>query len=388
MKVSGIVCEFDPFHNGHKYLMEKTRQNGATHIVTVMSGNFVQRGNPAVIGKFRRAELAVMSGADLVIELPVRFCLAPAEEFAKAAIYLLGSLGVVDEIAFGSECGDVRTLRQTAEILKNCRDIPQIAELTKKGMTYPKALSEYFAEEMPETAHILLKPNNILGIEYIKALENFGFDQDIFTVKRMGAPHGSEIPTGNTASASYIRSHPDSCRGLLPDIWADELERGTADISRLERVILHRIRTLTLEEAEKAVDSSSGLAQRICNARMAASLDELYSSVKTKGYTMARIRRTILRLLIGISDSDMKIMPPYIRVLAFNSRGREILSQAKEKAKLPFDTSLSRLSGINENARIFAESEAIAGDIHALAFDEIKPAGTEYTQKIKLTSCS
>lgn len=385
MKVSGIVCEFDPFHNGHKYLIEKTRHNGATHIVTVMSGNFVQRGNTAIIGKFKRAELAVMSGADLVIELPVQFCLAPAEEFAKAAIYLLGSLGVVDEIAFGSECGDVQILRQTADILKKSRDIPQIAELTKKGMTYPKAVSEYFSEKMPETAHILSEPNNILGIEYIKALEDFGFGQDIFTVKRMGAPHGSEVPTGNIASASYIRSHLDSCRGLLPDIWADELEKGTADISRLERVILHCIRTLTLEEAEKTVDGSSGLAQRICSARTAASLNELYSAVKTKRYTMARIRRTILRLLMEIPDSDMKIMPPYIRVLAFNSRGREILSQAKEKAALPFDTSLSRLSQISENARIFAEREARAGDIYALAFDEIKSAGMEYTVKIKLT---
>lgn len=154
MKISGIVCEYNPFHNGHMYHIEETRKNGATHIIAVMSGNFVQRGDIAVLDKFTRAEIAVKSGADLVIELPVQYSLAPAELFARGAVYLLHCLGVVDELSFGSETGDVQKLISAADAMEKIANSSKIRELTEKGFTCAKAVSAVLEEKSPEAAEI------------------------------------------------------------------------------------------------------------------------------------------------------------------------------------------------------------------------------------------
>ena len=156
MKISGIICEYNPFHNGHLYHIRETRKNGATHIVAVMSGNFVQRGDVAIMDKLERAKLAVRSGADLVLELPVQYCLSSAENFATGAVYLLNSLGVVDEISFGSECGDVDELRKaldTTEITERVH-AEEIHAIMEKGYTYPRALASVINGIDPEVAEI------------------------------------------------------------------------------------------------------------------------------------------------------------------------------------------------------------------------------------------
>lgn len=382
MKVSGIVCEYNPFHNGHAYHIAETRRNGATHIVCIMSGNFVQRGDVAVLDKFTRAELAVQSGADLVIELPVAYCLSSAGIFARGAVYLLDSLGCVDEISFGSECGDIQKIISAMDIADEISQLETVRMFRECGYTYPRAVSEILREIDEESAEIISEPNNILAVEYMRALKYFKSGIKPFTVKRSGAGHDSTEISHNSASASYIRTHIESARDFVPEIWANTLESGTADIKYLERAILYKIRTAEDEEIWEISDSG-GLAERIYGNK-AQSLDKLFESVKSKNCTMAKVKRVILSLLIGIPKIKM-CLPPYARVLAFNENGKEILALTKKTKKIPVGTSLAKLSRLDCDAHCFAELESRATDIYSLAWEKIRPAEQDYRKKIQET---
>lgn len=397
MKISGIICEYNPFHNGHLHHICETKKNGASHIVAVMSGNFVQRGDVAYMDKLDRARLAVRSGADLVIELPVQYSLSSAENFAKGAVYLLDSLGVVDELSFGSECGDVDKLRKametvgiTARVYEN--DIKQIME---KGYTYPRAISSVINGIDREAAEIINSPNNMLAIEYLRSIQKLDSRIVPYTVKRAYAPHDGTVPEKGFASASFMReclradhdasSVSDYTTALWTDAIANAIRNGeTADIERLERIILFKLRSTSAEEISRISDVGQGLENRIFGARMAGSLDELLFTVKTKRYTMSRIRRIILSLLIGITKDDMKHLPPYGRILAFNERGTEILARAKNYAKIPYSTSIAKLSQINETAERFTELEVRASDIYGLAMETVTSAQKDYRAKIMI----
>ncbi len=386
MKISGIVCEYNPFHNGHRYHIDETRKNGATHIIAVMSGNFVQRGDTAILDKFTRAELAVRSGADLVIELPTAYCLSSAEKFAWGAAYLLHNLGVTDELSFGSECGSIEKLIHAMNKADSLAHSDEVRILMEKGFTYPRALCETLKKTDAEAAEIISEPNNLLGVEYIRALKSLNSDIQPYTVKRSGAAHDSMEDGNGHVSASYIRSRilsGESADGVMPEIWENALRAGgIASLKRLERVILYRIRTASIEEISKISDSN-GLAERICRSE-ATTIEELLDSVKSKRYTMARIKRVILSLLIGITRTDTETAPPYARALAFNERGREILAEAKKKKKIPAGTSLAKLCRLSCDANRFAELEAAATDIYGLASEKICPAGRDYRVKIEM----
>ena len=397
MKITGIICEYNPFHNGHLYHIRKTRENGATHIVAVMSGNFVQRGDTAVMDKLERARLAVRSGADLVIELPVQYCLSSAENFAAGAVYLLESLGAVQELSFGSECGDAEVLKNALEkvdiIAKAHAD--DIKSIMEKGYTYPRALSSVLKGTDADVAEIISSPNNLLAIEYMRSLKRLSSKMKPFTVKRVNAPHDGADPKNGYASASYIREVLESERNVsaiskyTTTVWTDAIAEAfrkgeTASLSRLERVMLYKLRSTSVEEIASINDVGQGLENRIYGARMAGSLDELLFTVKTKRYTMARIRRIMLSLLIGITKEDMKQIPPYGRILAFNERGREILAQAKDTAKIPFASSIAKLSQINETAERFAELEIRASDVYGLALKTVTSAQKDYRAKIMI----
>ncbi|MBQ3947579.1 MAG: nucleotidyltransferase [Ruminococcus sp.] len=397
MKITGIICEYNPFHNGHLYHIRKTRENGATHIVAVMSGNFVQRGDTAVMDKLERARLAVRSGADLVIELPVQYCLSSAENFAAGAVYLLESLGAVQELSFGSECGDAEVLKNALEkvdiIAKAHAD--DIKSIMEKGYTYPRALSSVLKGTDADVAEIISSPNNLLAIEYMRSLKRLSSKMKPFTVKRVNAPHDGADPKNGYASASYIREVLESERNVsaiskyTTSVWTDAIAEAfrkgeTASLSRLERVMLYKLRSTSVEEIASINDVGQGLENRIYGARMAGSLDELLFTVKTKRYTMARIRRIMLSLLIGITKEDMKQIPPYGRILAFNERGREILAQAKDTAKIPFASSIAKLSQINETAERFAELEIRASDVYGLALKTVTSAQKDYRAKIMI----
>ena len=394
MKVSGIVCEYNPFHNGHLYHIKRTRENGATHIAAVMSGNFVQRGDVAVIDKLERARLAVRSGADLVIELPVQYCLASAENFAAGAVSLLDSLGAVDELSFGSECGDTDKLlkaMETVDMAAMTRS-DEIRSIMEKGYTYPRALNSVVNGYDPESASIIAEPNNTLAVEYLRALKKSGSKMKAFTVKRINAEHDGAGTREGFASASNLRGmieRGEDISGFTPPEWAKAIETAvskgeTASLARLERVMLYKLRSSTAEEIESICDVGQGLEHRIYGARMAGSIDELLFTVKTKRYTMARIRRIMLALLIGITKEDMKQLPPYGRILAFNERGREILARAKDRARIPFASSIAKLSQLGDAAERFAELEIRASDIYGLAMETVTSAEKDYRAKIMI----
>ncbi|MBQ6169297.1 MAG: nucleotidyltransferase family protein [Ruminococcus sp.] len=394
MKVSGIICEYNPFHNGHLYHIRKTRENGSTHIAAVMSGNFVQRGDTAIMDKLERARLAVRSGADLVIELPVQYSLASAENFASGAVHLLDSLGAVDELSFGSECGDTRKLLKAMETvdLAALTHADEIKSIMEKGYTYPRALNSVVNGYDPEAAAVIAEPNNTLAVEYLRALKRSGSAMEPFTVMREKAAHDGTEASDGFASASMLREmieNGESIDSFTTDEWAAAVRNAvkngeTASMSRLERVILYKLRTCSVEEIAQICDVGQGLEHRIYGARMAGSLDELLFTVKTKRYTMARIRRIMLALLIGITKTDMEQLPPYGRILAFNERGREILARAKGSAVIPFGSSIAKLSQLGDTAERFAELEIRASDIYGLALDTVTSAQKDYRAKIMI----
>ena len=394
MKVSGIIWEYNPFHNGHLYHIRKTRENGATHIAAVMSGNFVQRGDTAIMDKLERARLAVRSGADLVIELPVQYSLASAENFASGAVHLLDSLGAVDELSFGSECGDTRKLLKAMETvdLAALTHADEIKSIMEKGYTYPRALNSVVNGYDPEAAAVIAEPNNTLAVEYLRALKRSGSAMEPFTVMREKAAHDGTEASDGFASASMLREmieNGESIDSFTTEEWAAAVRNAvkngeTASMSRLERVILYKLRTCSVEEIAQICDVGQGLEHRIYGARMAGSLDELLFTVKTKRYTMARIRRIMLALLIGITKTDMEQLPPYGRILAFNERGREILARAKGSAVIPFGSSIAKLSQLGDTAERFAELEIRASDIYGLALDTVTSAQKDYRAKIMI----
>ncbi|MBR5164335.1 MAG: nucleotidyltransferase family protein [Ruminococcus sp.] len=397
MKISGLICEYNPFHNGHLYHINETRKNGATHIVSVMSGSFVQRGDVAIMDKLARARLAVRSGVDLVIELPVQFSLASAENFAAGAVWLLNCLGAVDELSFGSECGDIDKLSKALEMVDEIAETraSDISDIMEKGYTYPRALTSVLSGVYPNAAAIVSEPNNTLAIEYLRALKTLRSPMKPFTVRREGASHDSGVSEGGYASASYIRERIlagadiSELTEIMPEMWAKavaeaEAKGGIAKLERLERVMLYKLRMASPEEIAQISDIAQGLENRIYGARMAGSLEELFGTVKTKRYTMARIKRILLSLLIGITREDMTHMPPYGRILAFNERGREILAAAKGKAVLPYGSSLAKLSQTNRVTRRFAELEGRASDIYGLALDTVTSAADDYRAKIAI----
>ena len=397
MKISGIICEYNPFHNGHLYHIRETRKNGATHIVAVMSGNFVQRGDVAIMDKLERAKLAVRSGADLVLELPVQYCLSSAENFATGAVYLLKSLGVVDEISFGSECGDVDELRKaldTTEITERVH-AEEIHAIMEKGYTYPRALASVINGIDPEVAEIACSPINKLAIEYMRALNRFSSAIQPFTVKRLIADHDSDTMRDGFTSASKIREQLEkdksavAIRDYTTELWISAIESAMskgeiASLDNLERVMLYKLRSCDVDEIAQINDIGQGLEHRIYGARMAGSLDELFFTIKTKRYTMARIKRIMLSLLIGITKADMKNLPPYGRILALNERGREILAKAKDTATIPYASSIAKLSQFSEEAERFAKLEIRASDVYGLALDTVNSAQKDYRAKIMI----
>lgn len=395
MKISGIVCEYNPFHNGHLYHIEKTRENGATHIVAVMSGNFVQRGDAAVMNKFERAKLAVRGGADLVIEIPVVYSLASAEFYARGAVHILDSLGCVDEISFGSEIGQLDELREAAEIAEECSSSKELEEYLRSGMSYPNAVTNTVYKRLGKKrgnriGEILSSPNNILAVEYFKAIKYLDSSIKPFTVLRKSAAHDSMVVLDNIASASYIRKcilEGTDFSALVPECVSESLKKIRADgeqgdIKNLERILIYKLRTTEREQLKEIPDVGQGLEYRIAECAAMNNIDEIFSSIKTKRYTMARLKRIFFNMLIGTKKSDLEILPPYGRILAVTERGRDILSAAKKTGKIPFATSLAKLSRESEQAERFAFLEGRASDIYALAQGNIGKGQSDYKAKI------
>lgn len=400
MKTYGIICEYNPFHNGHIYQIEETRKQGATHIVAIMSGNYVQRGDVAMIDKFARAKSAVANGVDLVIEMPVVYSLASANFFARAGVMMLGALGCVDGISFGSECGDMELLKNAAMASINASKPEKIKPLVEQGMSFPQAIQQAIALEYgPIIASVFDSPNNTLAVEYLKAIKLLNLEFETYTVKRKGAEHDSPSPSEGIASASLIRQMIEDGEDISPYVPKETAELAKeyeekellAYFDNLERELLYVLRSMIPPTIAECPDVDPGLANFIFRAGIdARSIDEFLEITGTKRYTTAKIRRVLLNLYIGAKASDLMMMPPYGRILAFNEKGSEILKASKEKAEenklaIPFDTSLKDIIELKRPPiNRFADISNRATNLYGLASRTVRPCAEDFTAKIEI----
>ncbi len=381
MSVFAVICEYNPFHNGHKYLIEQVKKDGDT-VIAVMSGSFTQRGDVAVSDKFSRAETALRNGADLVIELPAVFAYSNAETFARGGVEIANSLNVVDKLCFGAEDADINLLKLAGEAFEDKRFKKELKKYMDSGEYYPRAVKKTLEEVYsPALASVVEKPNNILAVEYIKALSGTGIEP--VAVKRIGAAHDSTEVEDNITSASNIREMIKSGKNFSPFV-PNYTINNPADIKRLERIILYKLRTMSKEEIKKLPDVSEGLENRIYDAaRSSKSLDELFEAIKTKRYTMARIRRIAVSALLNIKSEDSKTSAKYIRVLAFNEKGAHLLSQIKEKGSLPLITNVADgYNSLNDDAKKMFDIDILATDTFNMALSEIKACGEDFTKGV------
>ena len=377
VKVAGIIAEYNPFHNGHHYQIQELRRlTGADYVVVAMIGDFVQRGEPAIFDKYTRTRMALCGGADLVVELPILFATSSAEDFSSCGVALLEKLGV-DLLCFGSESGDLKKLQKAAEILVKEPEAWKIRlkEHLKKGETYPTARSlattEYTKD--PELAALLSSPNNILAIEYLKALKKRSSPVTPVTIQRQGAGyHDTRLEQEESfrsvsenkffASASAIRSLiqnngfdsdtiTEKLRSQIPsDALSALISEGALDTPVFpdDLTTLLNFRLLSLTQEQKGFstfsDLSPELASRLAKQTLQfASCTERIDHLKTKGYTYTRISRALLHLLLGITSEQVfharsLDYAPYARILGFQKSSALLLSHLREKSQIPLIT--------------------------------------------------
>lgn len=330
---TAVIAEFDPFHNGHKYLIDTIKKNTDDAMIAVMSGAWVQRGGPAITDKFTRTRMALSGGIDLVLELPVIYSMSTAERFAAGAVAILKATGITNRLAFGSECGDAAALTHAARALLN--EPPEVSEKIKKlvsaGDTYAAARDIAYAGIIPRG--LLSSPNDILATEYITAAtaQDAGFL--FIPIKRRGAAHDGAAADG-IASASEIRKMLRS--GNSCDAYMPRCDFPIYDRAALDTAVISRLRMITAAELRNISDVSEGLENRfIAAAKESTTVDELCRRVKSKRYTMSRIRRIAYAAFLGITKEYDDMPPSYIRVLGMTERGRELLRQMKTAATLP-----------------------------------------------------
>lgn len=329
MKIAGIVCEYNPFHNGHKYHISETKKQLKTDgVVCVMSGNFTQRGDVAVFPMEKRAEIAIKNGADLVLEIPPRFVLQSAQFYAHSAVYILNCLGVVDYLSFGSESGDIDKLE---EALLNFDD-NKFKEEIKSGEGYAKAVSN---------SEILKSPNNILAVEYLKALKSLSSKIVPFTIKRNAVSHDSTTTNMEYASASYIRDlikENKDFSEFVPDInYYKNLKASFSE--DFWHLIKYKLTLGKQDNFESILNISEGLNNRILKFSDSETLEECVDNICCKRYPRSRIRRALFSILLDMEKSHLP--PTYTKVLAVNETGRKILATSRKTATIPI---LNRLT--------------------------------------------
>ncbi|MGI5971375.1 MAG: nucleotidyltransferase family protein [Oscillospiraceae bacterium] len=389
MSVAGIVSEYNPFHMGHVRHIELTREAlPGCSIVAVMSGNVVQRGEFAIMQKHARAEAAVRGGCDLVLELPAAWALSSSEGFAAAAVYLLGALGQVTHLSFGCEAGSIDPLREVADALLNERFPELLREELSSGQSFASARQKAAEKVLGRACSFMSKPNNILAIDYLKALQALSLNLEPVAIKREGGAHDGK--GGKYPSAMEIREllfcGKEIPYSFLPEgsrkVLAREVEAGRAPVNYVnsERAILARLRALGDEELMVADNSGEGLWRRFKQAAgSCTSVEGIIEAVKSKRYAHSRIRRMLMRAYLGLGVPAGR--PPYLRVLAANSAGRELLRSASKTASLPIITKpahVRRLSGEAQKAflgevRVTSLCSLAAPDISAITpLDEWK----------------
>ncbi len=382
MKVCGIVSEYNPFHNGHMLHIERTREliGESCAIMCCMSGNFVQRGEAAIMPKHLRAEAAVRCGADLVFELPARYALLSAEGFAAAAVYILASTGVLTDLSFGAEHDNIADLIEVAQVLLEHNTVLRTLHELKSGVSYAAARERALYAQIKEKAALISSPNNILAVEYLKALISMSLLGDVtpHAVSRIGAGHDSGETEDNVASASHIRAllrggNVDALR-FMPQSGGDMLRRAMAsglalvDSARLEAAMHSALMWATPQSLAALPGVSEGLEHRLYKAiHSCRGIDNISAAAKTRRYPHARIRRLLMCAFLGITKDDTASPPPYAKVLAMNERGRQVLHMARDRAMTPIITKPAHVKKLSARAVTMFEHETLASEVYSLA---------------------
>lgn len=382
MATAGIICEYNPFHMGHAGHIEKTRKilGEDCAVICVMSGNFVQRGDLAVFNKHARAKMAILGGADLVIELPAPFSLLSAEGFATAGVYLLDSLGICDHISFGSESGDISALGDVASALVSDAAAMQLKEWLKRGLPYASAQQKAADAVLGERSVVLGSPNNLLGIEYLKAIKKIGSKIHPLTVPRTGDSHDNDAGLSAASLRKKLLRYQEPWGDMpygaaMVGIGEIAAGRGPVSVKSLELAMLSRLRMI--EDFSGVPGVSEGLDNRLKRYALSEpTVAEILEKTKTKRYSMSRIRRLVMCACLGITAADTKEPPPYVRVLAMNATGMKLLKDARKKTLLPVITKPASVRDLSEQAIKMFVKECEATDLYVLAYpDEIKRVG-------------
>ncbi len=406
----GIVAEYDPFHTGHQYHIQETRRafGEDAAIVTVMSGNWTQRGEPAAAEKHARARLALQGGADLVLELPMPWACASAERFARGSVSILLATGAVNVISFGSECGDASALQGLADCLDSEAYQSALRRYLDMGKTFAACRQAAAAECLgEEQAALLSQPNNNLGVEYLRAVRHLGGKLTPYTVQRQGAGHNvfavmfpqdasekersaqlhAAVPY---LSASQIRDllfegRWDTAVPYLPEGAREILEQhllSPESVARMEIAYLAKLRTMEAADWAALPDSGAGegLPMRLAQAGKACtSLEEFLTMVKTKRYPRARLQRLATMAFLGIQAEGLPALPPYIKVLGSNAKGREVLRTMRKTATLPVIVKPAKVRELDAPAQQVFHLESRCTDLYGLFLNPVQPCGTEWT---------
>lgn len=409
-RVVGIIAEYNPFHNGHYYHMQKAKQEAnADYCIAVISGNFTQRGDVSIVNKWAKAYMAICGGADLVIELPTIYSASSAENFANGAIKILDSLKIVDSFAFGAEANDLATLNNIANVLneepKGYTNI--LNHELKKGISYPAARENaimMYLNDIKRYANVMGNPNNILAVEYLKALKNQKSKLTPIMIKRQKVYYNEHRIVDGYASATGIREllknkeYSDVSK-VVPrstyQILGQQANNGRMILSleKYQKEIIYALRKMTVEEIAELPDVSEGLENSIKNAaNNCNNLTELINGIKSKRYTQTRIQRILIYALLGINKKMMensKKIIPYTRILGFNSKGKMLISEIMNKnPKINMITSVKKYMDQNKNKQLaeMLNVDIFATDVYTLGYDYDSKANLDFTNNMIITN--
>ena len=390
MEIIGIIAEFDPFHRGHEHLIAQARAAfPGSPVVCAVSGPFTQRGEAAIASKYARAEMALSCGADLVLELPVQWAAASAERFARGGVALLAAAGAT-QLIFGSEAGALTALEQVAGALDSAAFSQVLQPYLKEGLPFAAARQKALEVLIGPAAAVLKEPNNLLGIEYLRAIHALAPELRAVTVPRVGAGHHSVQECGGVPSGTALRKWllagrleaacagmPEPAAGILRREW--ERKRCPAALEHNTRGIFTRLRTMTAAGFAALPDCGEGLENRLLRAvRESTTLAGCYDQVKSKRYAHARVRRLILWAYLGLTAADCPETPPYLRVLGLTEAGRMVLRRAKELGRLPIVTKPAAVKGMDAPCRRQFEIDAQVEALWELCLPQLPPAGSEW----------
>ncbi len=403
MRVLGIVCEYNPFHNGHAYQIRKAREeSGADALVCVMSGHYTQRGEPAIVDKWTRARMAILNGADLVMEMPSLYAMSGAESFAAAGIKLLLAAGM-DVLSFGCETEKTNVLYDLAALFDQEPAVfrQELQQFLRIGESYSVSRMKAAGRYIAQAEEILKQPGSILGIEYLKALRREGRkDFPVVMVRRLGAAHKDEWSDGAGASASGIRGALRQGRILreamplqIAEIWEKIYESGAYCMgdTLLKEILYWRLTEWTPDQIRQAPEIGEGLEYRILKMTEGdRSWESLIESLVCKRYPASRIRRGLMNLCLGISQENRERArweegPGYLRILGIGPRGTELLRRIRRESSLPLVTQLHRqIKDLSESAAYTLEEEVRLTDIYTrfLVNPNFRERGWEYRKEI------